>query len=517
MGQDIRPKRLLWDALSRVLANPTANPTWRALLAAYEVFADPELPDAVARAAPREGVAGFLRATFLAGLPGGEGHIAEAGRLVREIQPIDIDRLMAFATFEWGRAVASVADRAGFVTRLRDASLPEVMALAGDELLRQASPLTPRDVQEVRKVAVVAPYFGKGNHPPTVLALRQAGLLQSAGLEVMAFAAQEPLMAWMPDYLGNQGRVSVEAPSLEQLSELAELSAPGLAIGLADPDFSLAQRWRQVLAGIAQFDPDLVLFVGLFSPLVAPLHRARPVLGLNIHAVASMAPVDAWLASDPVLADRETSPWGAALPPAGGVHHPYRVSLKPTGAPIVRAQIEATDEDLVMVTVGARLGEEIGGEWAERMIALLRARQDLVWVLVGGTGACPPALREAPLERLRFVPHQADLRSVLRCCDLYLNPPRMGGGFSVAEAMAEGLAVVSLGDSDGGDKLGEEADASLDGYFARLNDLLASREACVAQGARLRERFSQSLDLDRSGPSLRAACDVALDHYRRRT
>lgn len=517
MGQEIRSKLLLRDAFSRVLANPTANPTWRALLAAYEIFADPALPDAVAREAPQDGVAGFLRATFLAGLAGGEGHIAEAGRLVREIRPIDIDRLMAFATFEWGRAVASIGDRAGFVARLREASLPEVIALAGDTLCRFAPPLALRDVREVRKVAVVAPYFGKGDHPPTVLALRQAGLLQSAGLEVKAFAAQEPLMAWMPDYLGNQGRVSVEAPSLDQLAELAELSAPGLAIGLADPDFSLAQRWRQVLAVIEQFDPDLVLFVGLFSPLVAPLYRTRPVLGLSVHAVAPMTPVHAWLASDASLADRQTSPWGAALPPIWGVHHPYRVALKPTGGPIVRAQIEAADDQLLMVTVGARLGEEIGGEWAQRMIALLRERSDLAWVLVGGTGACPPALRDAPLERLRFVPHQADLRSVLRCCDLYLNPPRMGGGFSVAEAMAEGLAVVSLGDSDGGDKLGEAAVASLEDYFARLSDLLASREARLAQGAQLRERFSQSLDLDRSGPSLRAACDMALERYRRRT
>lgn len=513
MGQDILPKLRLWDALSRVLVNPTAHPTWRALLAAYEAFADPEALDALAREAPGDGVAGFLRATFLAGLPGGEGHIAEAGRLVREIQPIDIDRLMAFAIFEWGRAVSSVGDRAGFVARLCDAGLPEVMALAGETLCRRAPPLASRDVRQVRKVAVVAPYLGKANHTPTMLALQQAGLLLEAGLEVEIFSAQELLMAWMPDYLGNQGRVSVEPPLLE---ELAGLAPPGLTIRLADPDFSLTQRWRDLLVEIERFDPDLVLFVGLFSPLVEPLYRARPVLGLGVHSVAPMAPIDAWLASDPALTGRETSPWGTALPPAWGVHHPYRISLKPTGTPLIRAQIEATDDDLVMVTVGARLSEEIAGEWARRMVALLRERPDLVWVLVGGAGACPPVLKDAPPQCLRFVPHQDDVRRVLRCCDLYLNPPRMGGGFSVAEAMAEGLAVVALNDADGGDKLGEEADASLDDYFARLNTFLADRDARLAQGGRLRERFSQTLDLAQSGSSLLAACDVALGRYRRR-
>jgi glycosyltransferase involved in cell wall biosynthesis len=192
------------------------------------------------------------------------------------------------------------------------------------------------------------------------------------------------------------------------------------------------------------------------------------------------------------------------------------VTLKPPGAPIVRAQIQATDDDLVMVTLGARLGEEIGGEWAKRIIARLCEREDLVWVLVGGVGACPPALRDAPPQRLRFVPHQAEVRGLLACCDLYLNPPRMGGGLSVAEAMAEGLAVVSLDACDGGDKLGPEATADLDHYFERLDALLASRDARLAQGARLRERFSQTLDLERSGPSLVAACEVARERFGRR-
>lgn len=513
MGQDIRPRALLRDALSRVLVNPSDNATWRTLLMAYAACPDPQVVNAVADQAPREGVAGFLRATFLAGLPGGERHIAEAGRLIQDIQPIDIDRLMAFATFEWGRAVASVGDRAAFVGRLREAGLPEIMAQAGDALCRAAPSMARRDVRQVRKVALVAPYLGKANHPPTLLALRQAGLLLDAGITVEAFSAQEPLMAWMPDYLGNQGRVTVQPPSAE---EMAEQAPKGLVVRLADPDFSLAQRWRDVLGAVALFDPDLVLFVGLFSPLIEPLYRARPVLGLSVHSVAPMAPLDAWLASDPTLAGRKTSPWGVSQPPAFGVHHPYRVTLKPAGAPVVRAQIQAKDDDLVMVTLGARLDEEIGGEWAEHMIARLRERENLVWVLVGGAGVCPPALRDAPPGRLRFAPQQAEVRSLLACCDLYLNPPRMGGGLSVAEAMAEGLAVVSLAACDGGDKLGSEATADLDQYFQRLDALLASRDARLAQGARLRERFSQTLDLERSGPSLTAACAVALERFGRR-
>jgi glycosyltransferase involved in cell wall biosynthesis len=44
---------------------------------------------------------------------------------------------------------------------------------------------------------------------------------------------------------------------------------------------------------------------------------------------------------------------------------------------------------------------------------------------------------------------QEDILAVLECCDLYLNPPRVGGGSSVAEALYKQKPVVTLNKGDG--------------------------------------------------------------------
>ena len=128
-----------------------------------------------------------------------------------------------------------------------------------------------------------------------------------------------------------------------------------------------------------------------------------------------------------------------------------------------------------------------------------------MWLIVGGEGIIPPALAGAPGGRARALPTRDDLPAILRCCDVYVNPPRMGGGFSVAEAMAEGLPVSSLCGSDGGDKVGDLAFNDLGSYLHGLDELTANKSARATMGAALQHRFRERFDLENSGPSLMAA------------
>lgn len=51
-------------------------------------------------------------------------------------------------------------------------------------------------------------------------------------------------------------------------------------------------------------------------------------------------------------------------------------------------------------------------------------------------------------EHSSFVGYQDDILAFLELCDLYVNPPRTGGGFSVVEAFYKGLPGVTLGYGD---------------------------------------------------------------------
>ncbi len=513
---------LLIDALHQTLLNPCASYRWHRLLTLAQESDNRELrlmlENTLAQHFPADGIAGFFKATFLAALTNHPSYRAEAGQIALNILPLDADRLMAFCLFEWGCEVGKGGARSDFIAALCNAKLPELVAKTGAHLAKSAGYLPAREILQVAKVALIVPSIGNETHPPTITALHQARLLHGLGIEVHIFSAQESHILHMPDYLSSQGNVVNTPPDFTHLQALVP---PNSQITLGDTRFSLLRRWQDLVTAIAGFDPDLVFLVGLYSPLLTPLYATRPVLSLNIHAMQAMAPADIWLTSTPALADLADlhhSVWGPAIPPAIGHYHPYRVCLKPLTQTRTRAQLGLTENDLVLITAGGRLGQEISGPWAQHMLQLLAQHPQLVWLLVGDLGQLPPALAsQAANPQIRLLAHQADLRSVLRCCDIYLNPVRIGGGFSVAEAMAEGLPTLALADSDGGDKLGPSAPKHLNDYFTQLAALIADAGLRQSTGAMLRDRFFTLLDLDSAGPSLHTACQQALRHFRLRS
>jgi glycosyltransferase involved in cell wall biosynthesis len=246
-----------------------------------------------------------------------------------------------------------------------------------------------------------------------------------------------------------------------------------------------------------------VLLVGLFSPLAAALYTLRPVVGISVNSVPPVAPVDVWLCADPEAKRPEV--WGAVFPPPVPAFHPWKLRRSKTEWSVRRTDLGLDRDTVVWITAGFRLEHEIRGDWAGRMLHLMSRYPDVVWLLVGGEGKLPDALRSSPPGRVRTLATRNDLPGVLRCADIYVNPPRMGGGFSVAEAMAEGLPVTSLSGSDGGDKVGELALPDIDAYLERLAALSGNPVLRRETGELLRQRFAERFDLDASGPPLLAA------------
>jgi hypothetical protein len=504
----------LTEALDQTLANPAASHCWHHL---FDLCGDVDrevrssIQEFLEERIPAAGVPGFFCATFLAGLTGNTAYVAEAGRIVQTIEPFDAERLVSFLVYQWAVALRSQMDRSGFVQHLRQASLPEIVSQAGENLANKISERPAlRKFCRVGRVALVTPYISNSNHTPTTVAFNHARLLIEHGLDVHIFSAQDTKPAQMHNYLGNKGTIIVTSPDV---GELRSLIPDKLTVTFSIEHLSLMQRWAEMLKLVSAFDPDLVFFVGLFSPLITPLYQTRPVLGLNIHSVQPMAPVDVWLTSRTELSNQISHTWGPALPGAWGFHHPYRVALKATPENPLQHDLGLPKDACVLITVGYRLPREITGTWARQMAQLLKTHPDIVWLLVGGEGLLPPALAEVAYGQLRLIPNQSAMKILFRCSDIYINPPRMGGGFSVAEAMAEGLPVVSYAHSDGGDKIGTAAVACDAEYFSRLESLLHNSDLRKQEGMEMRKLFSQKLDLQKSGPSLLAACELALERY----
>jgi hypothetical protein len=507
---------LLLDVLDRTLLEPQCARRWHGLAASWA-----DTPDPAARRSVLETLQGvptddaradILRLTFLAQASGDPHFEHDACTRVLALRPADPDRLASFMAYQWLSALQHLEGRAQFVAALSAGRVPE-MAM---RLMQSATETLPPDFParvpgEMRRVAVVVPYVGNQFHTPSVMAVEQCAVLAREGLQVQLFSAQELLPPDASQFRGDGRELAL--PPLN-VQDWASILPDGVRMTISDSRFSLPGRWRKLMPALAEFNPDVVLLVGLYSPLAAALHTVRPVVGMSVNSVPPIAPVDVWLTAD--AANEHQSAWGQVFAPPQPVHHPWRVRRSLKQWPVTRAALGLIETAVVWVTAGFRLEHEIKPEWADRMLQLMSRYPEVVWLVIGGTGMLPPTLQQAVPGRVRTLPTRGDLSGILRISDIYVNPPRMGGGLSVAEAMAEGLAVATLAGSDGGDKAGELALPDMDAYMERLAALTESPGLRTATGQALRRRFDERFDLESSGPALLAACRQAADLARTR-
>ncbi|MES2073279.1 MAG: glycosyltransferase [Pseudomonadota bacterium] len=510
---------LLSDAIDRTVANPTASHCWLHLMKQVRSISRPDVLNDVLHALvsliPDQGLSGFYLATFMDIATGDPKFLAKAVDFLKTITPQDPDRLAAFFHIAWQRALLYSRNRLAFTQTLNEIDLPDLSILIGNHLVKHVA-VRPRarPMQQMKKVAIIAPQLIDPQHPPTQMALDQAETLVQNNIEVSLFSCQE---AVGPDFVHLLGTGANNTPQAMSLAAWVKSVGTELKIHASDQRFSLMRRWLDMSNSIEVFDPDLVIFVGLHSGLISSFYKNYPILGLGTNSISPMVATDVWLTAQASLANTISRPWDGRFPESQAWHHPYRVRRKVASGVFPWDSLGLSQGAVVLVSIGGHLDVSINGMWAERMCAIMDRHSELAWIIVGGEGILPPALEKLPRDRLRLIPYTSQVLNLLGNSHIYLNPPAMGGGFAVAEAMSVGLPVLSFAESDGGDKVGGAAIAGMDEYFELLEVLIKDPELRIKAGEEMRERFDSALDLDLAGPSLLAACELARKRYNQRT
>lgn len=517
MSQDNLEQHLqtvyLSDALDQVLANPTGVHAWHQLAGLF-AHCSPQFQQKILQLLqeniPADGVAGFLLTSFCASLRGNAEDFACAGEILLQMQPAHMDRVNAFLLYVWSKLLQDQAEIPTFIAGLKNAQAPQLAVKMGQMLGAAMTQTWPvREVLSIKKVAVIVPHLGPAQHAPTKLALHHVALLMEQGVQVAMFCCQEMLIPHMSQLMG-KGESS--CPSSGEVEEWAQFLPQPLDLHLGNPRLGLLRRFANMAEKLCNFDPDLLLMVGMYSPLLEFAYPHRPCLGLAVHATAPMANCDAWLCADAKQAGQVHDVWDGHLKSGIAYHYPYRLRLGPAQI-CSRVDLGLSPDALVLVTLGYRLEQEISGEWAARMRAWLIAHPEAVWLLVGGEGNLPTALQEVDEQQIVLLPHQESVGGILDCCDIYVNPIRLGGGFSVLEAMASALPVLALVGGDGGNKLAEAAHTTVDAYFEHLQALSKDAQLRQQYGYALRARFYQEYDLAQAGSHLLAACELARTRF----
>jgi len=506
---------LFEDLLAQVLDEPQQSEAWMSIHRLCTMpHAQSERAAVITRLQALQGKldvrADVLRLTLLRDLSGGEAAYAAAAAQCALSLDSNADRMGALAAYAWGFAVKHASSASAFAEQLRAYRVPELVAGMTLQAAKELpSYFVPRVPQRVARVAVVLPYASNAGHTPSAMVAAQCAVLARCGMTIGVFGCQEQVPAQAHLYQGSSERVVLSPFDVvfwqNNLPNGVELHL------MADSQISLRRRWRVILEELVKFDPDLVFEVGLYSPLAGALYGRRAVLALNVHGCEPMVPSDVWLSSSVEPVGRG-SIWGEGLPTSIAHPHPYRLDRPKSTNALSRKELGIADDALVWITVGHRLGSEIGGEWAAQVLSLLQRSPNVVWLLVGSEAVIPAALDGVAEDRVRVLGFRSDVADLLNLSDICLNPPRMGGGFSVAEAMAAGRSVVSFRDGDGGDKLGPFAALSLDAYLNQLQELTVSSGSRQELGLALLARFKARLDLISSDASLCQAMALSIQH-----
>lgn len=515
----------LRQAVVHVLASPGLAARWQALFALWVQVSDSafraRLLAAVSSLSLPGGDARYHQGVFMLMLTEEPRWLVQAARaLAMPLTPRG-DRLMSLRVLIATVGLTRCHSHMEMATLWGDAGLRELcdrssasLALANATLKNtQWSPSA-----EIRKVAIVTDHLGGPHHPPTRLCIDHAALLGAMGMQVALMSAQDYSVHGTND----NAAIPIVSPfTPPDGAGLAKSLPEGALVRIADIAHTHEQRWHTLSSELNQWRPDLVLFVGLMSPVITELRAHVPVAVLPPVSVAPVVPCDVWLCSD---IDAAPSLWQAANPGPDGLgrmpscvayparsHAPASVE---SGAVRSKADFGCAADRVLLVSVGNRLFTEISGRWSERMHAWLAVHPAAHWLLVGRSAL--QGFNDVS-SQLWSLPYQHDLPSVLAACDVFVNPPRVGGGVSVASAMACGLPIVTFSGSDGGVKVGR--DRAVDdeqSYFEYLDRLYVDAALRVSEGKHMRARFESELNLRNAAPLLRDALQLAAQSFRRR-
>ena len=117
-----------------------------------------------------------------------------------------------------------------------------------------------------------------------------------------------------------------------------------------------------------------------------------------------------------------------------------------------RTDYDLTDDAFVFAVIGLRLDTEVTEAFKRTIKTIIAGNDKAHFIFAGAFETYEKAIQQDPLldKHCRYLGLQPDIMAVYEMCDVYLNPTRLGGGSSAAQALQAGVPVVTLPSGDVG-------------------------------------------------------------------
>lgn len=120
------------------------------------------------------------------------------------------------------------------------------------------------------------------------------------------------------------------------------------------------------------------------------------------------------------------------------------------------SELALPQKSFLIAVVGNRLDEEIDDEFVNVMKRIINKTDNAAFVIIGDYKNAENLQRmEGMKGRIYYLGYQNHLTAVYKLLHLYINPKRLGGGFSSVMALKAGLPVITLPECDVAYNVGE--------------------------------------------------------------
>ncbi|WP_324295577.1 glycosyltransferase [Rheinheimera sp. UJ51] len=293
-------------------------------------------------------------------------------------------------------------------------------------------------------VVFISQFLGL-NHAPTKTALDRIKVIKnSTGKDVILINTCELLpmtgaVPWFDTLIGNRTEIknglleyqgikfkyaqcSSQMPNLEEMGMLIDV------INTLKPGFTLSIGDNLLADICSQIVPNAVIST-VFSSLSFSPSQFR-VIGRNVTEIEKSNLTKQGLSTDSVIESI------------------FTFDFKPQNNIFNRKDLGLPEDKFLIALVGGRLTNELSEKFLQLLLPL--CEHDIHFVIIGNLDTYTQFCNKYSNFKDNFsnLGFQDDVLAVLEICDLYLNPPRIGGGSSAAEALSKGKPVVTLDSGD---------------------------------------------------------------------
>lgn len=285
-------------------------------------------------------------------------------------------------------------------------------------------------------------------HPPTKSALERINVLNNQlHKQVHVINTKEPMTAL--------GEFPMYAPSYASVNDslagcrIYRYEGMVFSLDQSEREMPDIDEVRRILIKLRQDKPYMILAIGNGSIVADMASKIVPVVNIPVAFSSVWIHEGQYTAIGRKLGQKERLLYfGSTELPVNIIESTFSFSLNEQKNHYTRCDLKLPENRFLMLVVGTRLHNEVDDEFIEAMHPLLAKGAYLVFA-----GVFQNYIRFCRKDKIFgensiFLGYQEDILAVDELVDLYVNPRRLGGGYSIIEAFSKGVPGVTLRTGD---------------------------------------------------------------------